>query len=239
MRVAAFCVLSFAAPTLLASQDVTVGSGVLEKFLASNQNSLVSYKALRRLSVVARGGKMEASLVALTTLDPERGFVYEVLEETGSGFLRSRVLHPVLEAERLAKLRDKGAHGALTEANYRFGDGELTPEGLMRVSIKPRRKDELLMDGSILLTCEDADLLTMEGLLVKRPSFWTRRVHIVRHYTRIGGARVPVSTGSTADVLFAGKSSFSMSYEYEMINGQAVTAADGAAPTLDPRTAAR
>ena len=32
--------------------------------------------------------------------------------------LRSRVLHGALEAEREAKRRQKGAHGALTAANY-------------------------------------------------------------------------------------------------------------------------
>jgi hypothetical protein len=229
MRLAVFCLLSFFATTLTASQDAADATGVLEKFLASNHHSLVSYKAIRRLAVVARGGKMQASLIAQTSLDPEKGFHYEVIEESGSGFLRSRVLHPVLEAERLAKQRDKGAHGALTEANYSFKTGELTAEGLLRVSIKPKRKDELLMDGSILLTCDDADLLRMEGMLVKRPSFWTRKVHIDRYYTRIAGARVPISTGSTADVLFAGQSTFSMSYEYQMINGSAVTASDGEA----------
>ena len=82
------------------------------------------------------------------------------------------------------------------------------------------------MDGTILLTCGTSDLLQVEGLLVKRPSFWTRKVHIVRDYVRIGGARVPIATGSTAEVLFAGESTFSMAYEYEMINGTAVTPSD-------------
>ena len=51
------------------------------------------------------------------------------------------------------------------------------------------------MEGSILLTAEAADLVRMEGLLVKRPSFWTRKVQIVSDYGRIGGVRVPIATG--------------------------------------------
>jgi hypothetical protein len=86
------------------------------------------------------------------------------------------------------------------------------------------RKDSLLVEGSILLTSEAADLVRMEGLLVKRPSFWTRKVLIVRDYARIGGVRVPIAMGSTADILFAGQSTFSMSYEYESINDVAVQA---------------
>ena len=57
------------------------------------------------------------------------------------------------------------------------------------------------MEGSILLTSEAADLVRMEGLLVKRPSFWTRKVLIVRDYARIDGVRVPIAMGSTADIL--------------------------------------
>ena len=70
--------------------------------------SLVSYRAVRRLSVVARGGKMKADLNARTTLDPVNGFQFKVLEESGLGMLRSRVLHGALEAERDAKRREKG-----------------------------------------------------------------------------------------------------------------------------------
>ena len=228
MRGLAFCMLAVVATPPVPSQPEPDRAAVLEKFLTSNDSALVSYKALRRLSVLARDGKMQAFLTAQTWLDPENGFRYEVLEESGSGFLRSRVLHPVLEAERRSKLRDKGAHGALTDANYIFTVGQLTPDGLLQVAMKPRRKDELLMDGSMFLNATDSDLVRMEGLLVKRPSFWTRKVYIVRHYTRIGGTRVPISTGSTADVLFTGKSTFSMSYEYETINGAAV-ASDGQA----------
>jgi hypothetical protein len=197
---------------------------VVDKFLAAGNGSLVSYEARRVMNVVARGGKMQAMLVARTTLDTEGRFSYAILEETGSGFLRSRVLHPILEAEQEAKRRAQGTHGALTPANYTFTIEDTTPDGLLRVGIKPKRKDDLLVDGSILLTCADGDLVRMEGSLVKRPSFWTRKVRIIRRYGRIGGVRVPITMGSTADVLFAGQSTFTMSYEYASINGAPVAA---------------
>jgi hypothetical protein len=182
----------------------------------------VSYSALRKLSVVARGGKMTAQMTARTSLDPVNRFVYQVLEESGSEMLRNKVLRGVLEAEREAKRREEGEHSALTRANYTFSTTEVTDDGLVRVGISPKRKDALLVEGSILLSNEDADLIRMEGLLVKRPSFWTRKVQIVRSYGRIGGVRVPLTTGSIADVLFVGQSTFTMAYEYESINGAPV-----------------
>jgi hypothetical protein len=225
-------VLHAAQEARLAASPVVAASraSLLDRFLADTEQPLVSYRAIRRMSVVARGGKMVATLTARATLDPDSGFDFVVLEEAGSSMLRSRVLHGVLEAEREAKRREKGAHGALTEANYKFDPGEMTADGLLRYGIHPKRKDSLLMEGSILLTPDGADLVQMEGLLVKRPSFWTRKVQIIRHYTRIGGVRVPISTDSTSDILFAGQSSFTMHYQYEVINDVPVHVAQSSAP---------
>jgi hypothetical protein len=44
----------------------------------------------------------------------------------------------------------------------------------------------------------------------------------VRHYERINGVRLPVAIESVAQVLIAGRSTFSMTYEYETVNDQRV-----------------
>jgi hypothetical protein len=111
---------------------------------------------------------------------------------------------------------------ALNLQNYEFKRGEHDDGGLVRVGIRPKRRAPMLVEGSIFLTESDADLVRVEGSLVKRPSFWTRRVDVVRRYARIAGVRVPISMTSRADVLLVGQSSFSMDYRYLEINGQAV-----------------
>ena len=45
----------------------------------------------------------------------------------------------------------------------------------------------LLVDGTIYLNPDNGELVRMEGRLAKSPSFWTRRVEIVRWYRRIAG----------------------------------------------------
>ena len=80
----------------------------------------------------------------------------------------------------------------------------------------------MLVEGSLFFDEESADLMRIEGELSKRPSFWTRKVHVVREYQRIGGVHVPVAMRSTADVLVTGESTFSMTYEYAEINGQPI-----------------
>ena len=98
--------------------------------------------------------------------------------------------------------------------------------------LKPRRKGILMVDGSIFLNPDDGDLVRMEGQLTKTPSFWTRRIEIVRRYQRIGGVRMPTELETLAMVRIAGPSTFRMTYEYESINGQRVG-------SPQPRTLAR
>jgi hypothetical protein len=45
---------------------------------------------------------------------------------------------------------------------------------------------------------------------------------VVRRYERKAGVRVPVGIESVAHVLVAGRSTFTMTYDYETINGQKV-----------------
>lgn len=196
---------------------------LVDRFLASAEPPLTSYRALRTLEAESRGGKMRARLTAWTSLDPQEGFRYTVVEESGSATIRSKVLRAALEAERRLIASGEAERGALTPVNYEFRDTEdRTGEGLIRLRLKPKRRDTMLIEGSLVVTAADADLTRVEGVLVKRPSFWTREVQVVRRYERIEGVRVPVSTESTARVLVAGRSTFSMRYEYESINGALV-----------------
>jgi hypothetical protein len=90
--------------------------------------------------------------------------------------------------------------------------------------VKPRRKDVGLIEGAVFVTNDDADLVRVEGRFVKTPSFWTTRVDVVRQYTRIAGARVPIRLETTAHLRFAGVATMLMTYDYETVNGQVVSA---------------
>jgi hypothetical protein len=122
--------------------------------------------------------------------------------------------------------------GALTPDNYEFEERGARADGLATLVVKPRRKGLLMVDGSIFLNPDDGELVRMEGQLTKTPSFWTRRIEIVRRYQRINGVRMPTALETVAMVRIAGPSTFRMTYEYESINGQKVG-------SPQPRTLAR
>src|SRR5690349_11764563 len=197
-----------------ASQSTDQRPAILQKFLNADTASLSGYKAVRRLTASTRGGRMQASIEARTSLDPSRGFQYEILSEEGSPLIRRKVLIAALEAEQQA-FRSAEATGArLTPDNYDFIGVSLASERLYKIDVRARRKHQMLIDGALFVDGDSADLVRVEGELSKRPSFWTRRVRIVREYARIDGMHVPVAMRSTADVLIVGASSFAMTYRY-------------------------
>jgi len=159
---------------------------------------------------------------AWTDFDADHGFRYEIVSEGGSGYIRSRVFRAALDGERKLWTSHEPDRAELTTANYEFADRGLAADGAETLAVTPRRKDMLLIDGSIFVSPADGDLLRVEGQLSKAPSFWTRRVEIVRRYARVAGVRLPISIESIAHVLIAGRSTFRMIYEYESVNGEHV-----------------
>ena len=200
----------------------------LERFLSTVDAGPSSFRAFRRLEV--RNSRLsDAAWMNVWTTADSSGFTYEVAGQGGSGYVRDRVFLPALETER--EMWGAGPRGALTHENYTFEDRGAEPNGLARIGVTPRRKDVLLVNGSIFLRPEDGDLVRVEGALSRTPSFWTRKVEIVRRYDRIGGVRVPVAFESVASIRMAGKATFTMSYEYHSVNGLEVSPGDTATVT--------
>jgi hypothetical protein len=191
------------------------------RFLASATPRLTSYKARRTLTASTRGGKMTASLEARTWVDGDGHFAYEITSQEGSDLIRRKVLVAALDEERRAREEDDGS-AEMTPANYELDVDEDREGDLLRIHLRPRRKSPHLIEGTAFVTHDRLDMVRVEGQLSKRPSFWTRRVEITRRYARVCGVRVPVEMQSRADVRFVGDSTFSMTYDYETINGQPV-----------------
>ena len=158
---------------------------------------------------------------AWTDVDEAGGFRFQVASEGGSSYIRKRVFLPALDGEQKMWRDGEPKRAELNHANYEFQE-KGAAGGLVSLGIMPRRKDVLLVEGAIFVNPDDGDLVRIEGRLSKGPSFWTRRVDIVRKYGRVAGVHVPLEIESVAQIFIAGRSTFRMTYEYETINGQRV-----------------
>ena len=192
---------------------------VVQRFLTRPDEPLTQFRATRHLQAQNDRFNKDASMDVVTELSPDGRFTYTIQRETGSEYIRKRVMRGLLENEKeMAAVKDPSRF-AVTPANYDVMGGELTDEGTIKLLTKPRRRDAGLVDGAVFITTTDADMVRVEGRLVKSPSFWTTRVDVVKRYARVAGVRVPIRLETTAHIRFAGMSTMTMTYTYEMVNG--------------------
>jgi hypothetical protein len=223
LGIPAFAVLILAHVSAMSPSHASTPGSILERFLALDDPAPTEFRALRHLE--ARNDHFEKSAwMDVWTEGSASGFTYHIVAEEGSDYIRSHVFRASLETERAMWVSGAQDKARLTSSNYIFEDRGAQPDGLTSLAVKPRRDDVLLVDGSIFLNPDNGELVRMEGRLSKSPSFWTRRVEIVRWFQRIVGVRMPVALESVANLRIAGESTFRMRYEYESVNGQRVGA---------------
>lgn len=206
-----------ATPSLHSSADAVRLEPAVQRYLDhAPDHRLETYRAFRRLE--AHGLGQSGWLEAWTELR-DNVFRYEITAEGGSEGVRGRVLRKYLESEQQAWASGEAERSELTAANYQFQRSPDQPEGLIKVLMKPRRKGKLMLDGALFLAREAAMLVRVEGRAVTNPSFWVKRVDITKRYQQIAGCNVPIAVDSVANIRFAGKATFRMSYQYAQING--------------------
>jgi len=206
-------------PTLLATGSDPADHS-MQQFLQQDDTQH-PYRAVRRLE--AENGGRRGWLEAVTEFSVGSGFSYQVTAEGGSSLVRSKVLRAVLEGEREIIADGETARSSLAYANYAFQPNGVDDEGLANILLSPKRKERLLVSGTMFLEPDGGDLVRLQGRLAKNPSFWVRNVQIVRSYKRIEGVVVPVALESTAHVRVLGPASLRMTYSYSEIDGRRVS----------------
>ena len=210
-----------AGPRLVATAPATAEAAEqsMKQFLAQG-DAPHAYRAVRRLE--ARHGNSTGWMEARTEFSPTAGFRYEVLAEGGSSQLREKALRAVLEGERA--LVEKGGipRSSLAPCNYEFQATGIDPQGLATVLLSPRRKEHVLVAGTLFLRPVDGEIVRVQGRLAKSPSFWVKTVDIVKSYDRIEGVVMPVALESNAELRLFGDATLRMTWKYDEIDGRRV-----------------
>jgi hypothetical protein len=191
----------------------------IRQFLARD-DAQHPYEAVRRLE--ARNGDRTGWMEATTAYSTYAGFRYQITAEGGSDSIRGKVLRAVLEGERQVIALGETARSAIAPENYVLRANGVDSHGLANVALAPRRKERVLLSGTMFLRPGEGELVRLEGRLAKSPSFWIKNVDIVRTYERINGVVVPVRLESRAQVRFLGAATLQMTYRYSEIDGRPV-----------------
>jgi hypothetical protein len=182
-----------------------------------------AYRAFRRLEGGLVGSSRQGWLEAWTEFAPGRGLTYDVVREGGHEYVRNKVLRNLLSSEQELLARGQPLRAAFVPKNYEFADGGVTENGLQRIVLKPARKSDGIVNGSMLFDAEAGSLVRLEGRLLKSPSFWIRDVDVTWKYVSISGHDLPIEMISAGRVRLFGRSSFKMVYDYVTVDGRPIS----------------
>jgi hypothetical protein len=132
--------------TILQASEPSTGIAAefrsIQRFLSVANEPLRQYRAFRRLEASNGRFKKEAWLEAWTEVDAA-GFRHDIVSQGGSAYIADRVLRAALEGEQALWNDRLSGRSSLTTANYDFIAASVHASGLMRVTLRPKRKDEL------------------------------------------------------------------------------------------------
>jgi hypothetical protein len=133
---------------------------------------------------------------------------FAILSEQGSSAIRKHVFHKMLQEETEASRRDTSGSTRITPDNYEF---QLTGKEVMEerpaylLRVIPKTHNKYLIDGRIWVDATDYSIVRIEGSPARNPSFWTRDVHFVHTYQKVGPFWFAASTHSVSEIRIFGE----------------------------------
>ncbi|MGE3841203.1 MAG: hypothetical protein AB7I50_06420 [Vicinamibacterales bacterium] len=200
-----------------AADEPSSGTQFIHALETWSESAVVPHQANRHLEVQKIGADERAWMDAATTIDPQRGFSFNIEAQGGPGRLRRRMLDLLKEEARAWATRDP-MRSAFSTKNYTLSLFQTRPYEV-DVRLVPRRAETYLVDGRATLNRANGEILRVEGTLAKTPSFWLRDVALVRTYTRIGNHVMLSDLQSIAKVRWWGNYRLTMTYSYSVIDG--------------------
>jgi hypothetical protein len=150
-----------------------------------------------------KGSKMEVEVRYQAPAE----ITFTTRSQEGSAFLIKQVFGKMLDGEKESVQPENRQRSALTAENYDFRlAGQETVKGrpAYKLEVSPKREDTFLIQGHIWVDAEDYAVVRAEGRVVKRPSFWTRTVDVVRTFKKVGPFWLPDRTESVNEILLFG-----------------------------------
>ena len=173
------------------------------------------YTGMRRYHFANEKLNKSADMTVRVACDGTGARTFEVVAESGSGFVRTHILRRMIDAEQGASAKGPREDTRIIPRNYDFRllhtevmDGR--PSYVLEIS--PKTKNQFLVRGRIWVDAEDFAITRLEGSPARNPSFWIRSVHIVHRYEHIGNFWLPVTNQSSAEAKVFGTTEVGIEY---------------------------
>jgi hypothetical protein len=235
IRVIAAILFTFAAPRSFpadvppsSNSALIPGINVEEIVARLDQNNhqralaLRSYEGRRSYSLTYHGitGSRAAELEVVAHYQAPESKSFNVVSQSGSKVLQSKVLERLLESEREAAQVDNQRGTALTPENYKFtllGSRPSPYGGCYRLGVEPKREDKFLYRGEICVNAADFAVESVNAEPAKNPSFWIKKTRIEHRYQKIGQFWLPAFNQTVTSVRLGGTATLNIVYSaYEL-----------------------
>jgi hypothetical protein len=140
---------------------------------------------------------------------------FDVVSESGSTLLQSKVLRKLLEGEQEAAHADNQRQTSLTPDNYTFtllGSRPSAYGGCYRLEVEPKRDNKFLYRGEICVNATDFAVESIDAEPAKNPSFWIKKTRIEHRYQKVGQFWFPLSNKSVTNVRMGGTATLNIDY---------------------------
>ncbi len=177
--------------------------------------ALAGYTGVRHYHFENKKSGKHAEMTAHVVVDGAGVKKFEVTEESGSGFVRSHIIHKMIEAEEEASEKGERQQTRILPVNYNFsliGTEVLDGRSNYVLELDPKTKNKFLIRGRIWVDAEDFAIARVEGQPAKNPSFWIRSVHVVQQYGRNGQFWLPAKNQSIAQAKIFGTTEVVIEY---------------------------
>lgn len=172
---------------------------------ASRKTQLNGYTAIRHYVAVNEQRRAEMLVGVTCSSNGEKQF--NILSEEGSSAIRKHVFYKMLKEETEASQSGTRNSTHITPANYQFqliGQDVIDNRPTYLLHITPKEDNKYLIDGKIWIDANDYSIVRIEGSPARNPSFWTRNVHFVHTYQKVGPFWFAASTHSLSEIRLFG-----------------------------------
>src|SRR5574341_2089742 len=200
--------LTLVAPVAVAQMGPELALQVYERRAAWQAASLASYSASTVIEAELPDQSQKGRYELLRTYSAPRSLKFKAVSFTGDGFVKSNVIHRLMQSEVDHVEKERGPDTALTSRNYKFnykGVKEIEGRQVHVYEAKPREKRVGLFKGRIYIDSLTGSLRRAEGQAVKSPSFFIKKIEFTTNYADFGSFTFPVHLHSTAKTRLVGR----------------------------------
>ncbi len=211
---------------------------ILERMVQADNDrvaTLAGYSGVRRYRFENRKSNKHAELTVQMSCGSDGVKTFEVVAESGSGFVRDYILRKMIEAEAESSQKGERKETRIIPENYDFrlvGTEASDGRDSYVLEINPKKPTKFSIRGRIWVDAQDFAIARIEGQPAKNPSFWIRSVRVVQRYGRTDRFWLPALNHSVAQARIFGATEVVIEYSDYKTNVRQVQARSRAAESF-------